>query len=88
MSRDTPGGTGDHEHYYEYLGTPLSARLVYDSKGVSYTNCEKKAIFVKQRNIGTYWWRLAKEFTLEWMAICKNQAYAKKHESNYFFLYF
>ena len=69
VSTDTSDGTGDHEHYYQYLGKSKSDRLVYDSNGVTYTNCDKKAIQIKQREIGRYWWKLVKEYTLEWMAI-------------------
>ena len=69
ISTDTPKGTGDHEHYYEYIGKPLSDRLVYDSNGNSYINCEKKAIQVRSRELGENWLHLVKKYTLEWMAI-------------------
>ena len=73
VSTDTPDGTGDHEHYYQYLGKPQSDRLVYDSKGVTYTNCAKKAIQVRTRELGAYWFKFISEYTLERMAIFKLQ---------------
>ena len=47
MSTDTPGGTGDHEHYFYYLNKNTDRLTVYDYNGKEYKNCEKKALHVR-----------------------------------------
>ena len=47
MSTDTPGGTGDHEHYFYYLNKNTDRLNVYDYNGKEYKNCEKKALHVR-----------------------------------------
>ena len=47
MSTDTPGGTGDHEHYFYYLNPNVDRLTVYDYNGREYKHCEKKAIHVR-----------------------------------------
>ena len=69
MNTDKPSGTGDHEHYFYYHGDVENDRIVYDSKGTIYTNCEKKAIQVREKETGKHWWSLTNNYTLEWMAI-------------------
>ena len=66
---DTPSGTGDHEHYYYYYGDSNKNRFVYDSDGKQYTNCEKKAIQVREKSTGNPWWTLVNDYTLEGIAI-------------------
>ena len=72
ISTDTPDGTGDHEHYFYYYGnkkgkTFESARQklkVYDSNGVAYEDCEKKAIYVRERETHKGWWTSKNSYTL------------------------
>ena len=68
MNTDKPSGTGDHEHYFYYYGDVNNDRVVYDSNGMKYTNCVKKAIQVREKETGIHWWSLTNNFTLEWMA--------------------
>ena len=65
ISNDTPGGTGDHEHYFQFQGNSNLDKLqVYDSSGTAYSNCVKKAIFVRERETGIPWWVSKNKFTI------------------------
>ena len=65
VNNDTPAGTGDHEHYFHYHGNSnLDILKVYDSSGTAYSNCVKKAIFVRERETGIPWWISKNKFTI------------------------
>ena len=64
MNADHPNGTGDHEHYTYYISGDHDRLTVYGSDGQAYTNCEKKAIHVRERGTQLPWWTLATSYTL------------------------
>ena len=52
---DDPSGTGDHEHYYyfrnwTYRGGNAEKNIVYGKDGQAYRNCNRTAIYVRERN--------------------------------------
>jgi len=62
---DTPKGTGDHEHYFNFIGdSNLDILKVYDSSGLEYTGCVKKAIHIRERRTHSPWWKLKNSYTL------------------------
>ena len=63
FSTDTPGGTGDHEHYFHYYGK-LDRFKAYDSNNKEYNNCIKRAIHIREKETGLPWWVLNKSNTL------------------------
>lgn len=64
-NNDTPKGTGDHEHYFDYIGgTKPDLLKVYDSSGTAYTGCVKKAIHIREKDTHSPWWSLRNSYTL------------------------
>jgi len=55
-------GTGDHEFFSAFVKDDIW--YVYGSDGTAYTNCEPKAIHVRQQNTATPWWILANSYTI------------------------
>ena len=54
---DDPSGTGDHEHYFyfrnqswNYRGGNAKKKIVYGKDGHAYRNCDRTAIFVREKN--------------------------------------
>ena len=54
---DDPSGTGDHEHYFyfrnqdwNYRGGNAKKKIVYGKDGSAYSNCNRTAIFVREKN--------------------------------------
>lgn len=60
-------GTGDHEHFFFYSNSNRDKMKVYDSDGQAYTNCNKTAMDVRERNTHKHWWDLVNSNTLERM---------------------
>ena len=71
LSSDTPftpknsKNPGEHEHYFFYHGHADRKRLkVYDTNKNEFTNCKKKAIYIRERETGIGWQTLRKDYTL------------------------
>ena len=52
---DDPSGTGDHEHYFyfrnwTYRGGNAEKKIVYGKDGQAYKNCDRTAIYVRERS--------------------------------------
>ena len=88
INSDTPNGTGDHEHYFDYNGRRKNRLTVYDSNGNAYKDCLKTAIHVRERETGKPWWSLMKTNTLlfsEFTKIYETKFDSLDGKSEYFF---